>query len=88
MVRSTAMSERLSFTSMISDDTTLNAATRTIMPSTMNMVSFCTCKHADDGVVGVPPVARIDRPPLYQRRQLPSHRADLIGVVQPDLQIR
>ena len=43
MVRSTAMSERLSFTSMISDDTTLNAATRTIMPSTMNMVSFCTC---------------------------------------------
>ena len=43
IVRSTAMSARLSFTSMISDETTLNAATSTIMPSTMNIVSFCTC---------------------------------------------
>ena len=43
IVRSTAISARLSFTSMISEDTTLNAATSTIMPSTMNMVSFCTC---------------------------------------------
>ena len=44
MVRSTAMSARLSFTSMIKEEITLNAATMTIMPSTMNMVSFCTCR--------------------------------------------
>ena len=36
------MSRVLSFTIMISDEITLNAATRMIMPRTMNMVFFCT----------------------------------------------